>query len=402
MQNLVANNYPGLIDGAIPERLFSDTMTFLQPLYDCELLANYFNKNPEGWTDARKTAVSGMYTYGYCTSNGTRYPNARPSNCNAAVNDALTNDPAFKGQVARCTFQDNNIQAFGKDPATGFARNPFDNVGIQYGLVALNNGQISFDQFIDMNKKIGGMDVDGKVVDKRQVADSVALQAAYASGQVNEAGAGLNIIPVLDIRTWIDVTVATSTNLGNIDVHNAGHSKILRERMVKSNGNADNMVTVMTAEANGRGEGSIIQTVELKYLAYMDKWLTDIQNDKRNIPQAQKVRENRPAEAQNACYEDQYSRITDWATCEKLFPYSGHPRIAAGGPWTDDVFKCQTKAVDAKDYKVAPTAAQMDALKATFPNGVCDYTKPGVGQVPLAGTWLMFMGDARTVSIASN
>jgi hypothetical protein len=43
----------------------------------------------------------------------------------------------------------------------------------------------------------------------------------------------------------------------------------------------------------------------------------------------------------------------------------------------------------------------MDALKAAFPNGVCDYSKPGVGQVPLAGTWLMFMGDARTVSIAS-
>ena len=41
-------------------------------------------------------------------------------------------------------------------------------------------------------------------------------------------------------------------------------------------------------------------------------------------------------------------------------------------------------------------------LRATFPNGVCDYSKPGVGQVPLAGTWLMFMGDARTISIAAN
>ena len=103
----------------------------------------------------------------------------------------------------------------------------------------------------------------------------------------------------------------------------------------------------------------------------------------------------------NACYLDQYSRITDWDTCMKLFPYSGHPRIAAGGPQTDDVFKCQLKAIDAKDYKVAPTADQMNALKAAFPQGVCDYSKPGVGQVPLAGTWLQFQGDAKTKSLAS-
>jgi hypothetical protein len=317
------------------------------------------------------------------------------------VADAIGNDPAWKGKVVRCTFQDNNVQAFGTDPKTGFARNPFDNVGIQYGLVAYNAGKVSFDQFIDMNKKIGGMDVDGKIGADRQVADTAALTAAYASGQVNEGGAGLNTIPILDIRTWIDVTVGPNTNLGNIDVHNAAHSMILRARLVKSNGNADNMVTVMTAENNGRGEGSIIQTVELKYLTYLDKWVTDIQADKRNVPQAQKVRDNRPGEAANACYMDSYSRITDWATCEKLMPYSGHPRIAAGGPVTDDVFKCQLKAVDAKDYKTAPTADQTTALKAAFPQGVCDYSKPGVGHVPLAGTWLMFQGDAKTISLAA-
>jgi hypothetical protein len=402
-QDLIGNNYPGLLDGTIPERLYADTMTFLQPLYDCELLQAYFNKaDPNlGWTDARRTAVSGMATYGYCTSNGTRYPNARPTNCNAAVTDAIANDPAWKGKLVRCTFQDNNVQAFGTDAKTGFAKNPFDNVGIQYGLKALNEGKITMDQFIDLNKNIGGMDVDGKVVAARQVGDADALKAAYATGQVNEAGAGYNTTPILDIRTWIDITTGPNTNLGNIDVHNSAHSLILRARMVKSNGNADNMATIITAEGNGRGEGSIIQTVELKYLTYLDKWITDIQADKRSIPQAQKVRENRPSEMANACYQDQYSRITDWDECMKLFPYSGHPRIAAGGPQTDDVFKCQVKPIDAKDYKTAPSAAQMDALKAAFPQGVCDYTKPAVGQVPLAGTWLMFQGEAKTISLAS-
>jgi hypothetical protein len=399
-QNLIGNNYPGIMDAIIPQRLYADTMTFLQPLYDCELLVNYFNKNPEGWTDMRKQAVSGYATYSFCTANGTRYPNARPTNCNAAVTDAIANDPAWKGQSVRCTFQDNNVQAFGKD-AAGKARNPFDNVGIQYGLNALNEGKITFEQFADLNRKIGGLDIDGKLQANRMVGDTAALTAAYASGQVNMGGAGLKDIPVLDIRTWIDVTTGPNNNVGNIDVHDAGHSLILKARMQKSNGNTDNLVTVMTAEGTGRGAGSFIQIVELKYLTYLDQWLTAIQNDKRNIAQAIKVRENRPAEMRDACYLDQYSRITDWATCEKLMPYSHHPRFAAGGPVTADVFKCTTKPVTASDYKVAPTAAQLNTLREVFPSGVCDYTKPGVGQVPLAGTWLMFMGDARTVSIAS-
>ena len=104
----------------------------------------------------------------------------------------------------------------------------------------------------------------------------------------------------------------------------------------------------------------------------------------------------------NACYTDRVAAHHRLGYVQRRC--SRTPVIRASPPaarCTDDVFKCQLKAIDAKDYKVAPTAAQTDALKAAFPNGVCDYTKPGVGQVPLAGTWLMFMGDARTVSIAS-
>ena len=55
----------------------------------------------------------------------------------------------------RCTFQDNLVNIYGRDPKTGFARNPFDNVGVQYGLNALNEGKISFDQFLDLVDDVG-------------------------------------------------------------------------------------------------------------------------------------------------------------------------------------------------------------------------------------------------------
>ena len=40
----------------------------------------------------------------------------------------------------RCDVYDHTVNVYGKDPVTGFARRPLDNVGIQYGLKVLNAG----------------------------------------------------------------------------------------------------------------------------------------------------------------------------------------------------------------------------------------------------------------------
>jgi hypothetical protein len=87
------------------------------------------------------------------------------------------------------------------------------------------------------------------------------------------------------------------------------------------------------------------------------------------------------------------------AKCNKLFPFSGDARLAAGAPRTLDVFKCQLKPVSAADYKSKPNAAQLAKLKEIFPNGVCDYKKPGVEQVALAGTWAVFKGDGEFTNL---
>jgi hypothetical protein len=36
------------------------------------------------------------------------------------------------------------------------------------------------------------------------------------------------------------------------------------------------------------------------------------------------------------------------------------------------------------------TPQQVSRLQNVFPNGVCDWSKPGVEQQPLAGTWQFF------------
>ena len=52
----------------------------------------------------------------------------------------------------------------------------------------------------------------------------------------------------------------------------------------------------------------------------------------------------------------------------------------AGGPLAENILKCQLKPLDPSDYPAVPSPAQLARLAAVFPTGVCDWSKPGVGQ----------------------
>ncbi|HEY0447827.1 DUF6351 family protein [Actinophytocola sp.] len=54
------------------------------------------------------------------------------------------------------------------------------------------------------------------------------------------------------------------------------------------------------------------------------------------------------------------------------------------------MLKCRLRPLDLGDYPVRFTAAQQAQLRAAFPGGVCDYSRPGVGQRPPRGTWLEY------------
>src|SRR5262249_55584938 len=116
----------------------------------------------------------------------------------AAVPLALRYDPATNPTGARPTVYDENANVFGKNPATGFALRSFDNVGVQYGLAALNSGAISTTQFLNLNEKIGGYDQDENYVPQRTVGDAGAIKRAYESGLNLSGGGGMSQIPVFD------------------------------------------------------------------------------------------------------------------------------------------------------------------------------------------------------------
>ena len=391
-QHLLGNNYPGLLDGVMPGRAFPDQMSFMNPLFDCELLVNAVNRSSLSWTQAQKTALSGYQDFGYCVSNGTRYPNLRANNCNAvSVPPALVYNPITNPGGARCTYQDNLVNVFGVDPSTGFARRPFDNVGIQYGLIALNAGAISFDQFIDINAHAGGQDIDGNITANRMVGDPTALALAYQTGRVNEFGAGLASVPIIDVRSYLDIVMPD----GSVDVHNSYHSGVNRARLLAANGNVANQVIVTVPTAGNLTLDITTRTAPLAIVSrqlfdLMDQWLANIAADVAQGTQAQKVARNKPAALVDSCYNASLQKITNAAQCAQMFPYYRDPRLAAGTPATDDYFKCALKPVDPADYQPALTTGQLAMIASVFPGGVCDYSKPPVGKTPLANTWLSY------------
>ena len=397
-QHLIAQDYPGLYDGIMPWRSYSDVLTFNTPINDCNLLVNYFNSTERPFTDIQMREVSGKISFGYCTQPATRFPNLSPDNCDTSVAERMTSEPELWAEV-RCTYQDNLVNVYGIDPATGFARSPWDNVGVQYGLKAFNDGIITFDQFADLNARIGGHDINGVIVPgERAYANPDAVRIAYETGRLNTGDGGLRTIPILDVRGYTDgICTAAPCPPGearDVDVHDGYHSLVTRARLRKANGNIDNHVRFVMHEVGHRGSESILGSVSPEAVAVLDDWVTGVLADTSQLGQIEKVGAHRPAGFVDACYTSATTKITDMDRCGQLFPIGTDARMVAGAPAANDVLKCTLKPVDRSDYTGSLTAAELAGLREIFPEGVCDWTQPGVGHVALAGTWAFYSGDA--------
>src|SRR5690606_17052460 len=75
---------------------------------------------------------------------------------------------------------------------------------------------------------------------------------------------------------------------------------------------------------------------------------------------------------------------SDSGSCASSYPVGIGTRAAAGEPGAADIAKCQLKpvatALSDGTYQVSFNTAQRNRLTALFASGVCDWSKPGVGQ----------------------
>jgi hypothetical protein len=391
----IASAYPGLIDGLQPQCTYADAYTPFIEVPDCgDLQANYYVNNPNGQalTPAQRSAINGHDNTGFCAVWITSFLPAldptRAQNCAFPANYPLVyskNNP--KG--LRCAILDHAMSALGTftDP-DGITRvnGIVDNVGVQYGLKALRDGVISAEEYVRVNEGVGGYDSDLVWHTQRSQARPEALAIHYRAGFVSD-GRQLAKVPIIDMR-------GNQNPAG--DIHGNWRPYSVRDRLDRDAGGHGNQVIWKFNSATGATPpGSALLR---KAFTTMDAWLTAIEADHSANPIEVKVRNNRPAAAVDFCIATVGANDSDLNTTFGLedpacpVKQQASPRQGAGGPRAENIYKCQLKPLvfTDPDYGGAQfTNDEKGRLKAVFPDGVCNWNVPGVGQVPV-NPWTTF------------
>jgi hypothetical protein len=414
LQYLTADNYPGILDGIIAASTFPDAYSIASGAGDAPLLHRAFATSahwpeydeaiaarfPAEWSpdlEARLHRLRAVSGFGSWALNLTWLTgNSRNVDPSIYVGRYVPEDQLYHPELnpggIRATIYEAGRNVWGTDPETGFARRPVDNVGVQYGLLALEAGVITPEEFVELNERVGGLDIDGRHVPERMDAPEDLVALAYRTGRVLNGGMGLAEVPMLNLGVYQDLV-----ELG-ADYHDRFRDFSVRARLLRENGHFDNHVMW---HAHPRAIPP--DFTGLEPLRLMDAWVTAIGSDTRDVPRARKVIDHRPAGLTDRCTlpDGSHHTGTQWPPedaanpCIRELPPAGDPRIAAGTPIANDVIKCRLKPLARADYGVEFTAAQWQRMEQVFPGGVCDWERPGVGQQPPIGTWLHFDSPGR-------
>ncbi len=394
-QQWIANAYPGIYQGILPTCSFPDTWSSATQVMDYHLLRAYFEDPGKwgpgvAWSPSQFGTVEGnpLPVDAVVSDIGFFSAIVPTHDCGGIADDQRYN-PATKPDGVRCAISDLAINVFGprapsvwgaseKKVGHGFAGIAVDNVGVQYGLKALKAGEILPSQFVDLNQRIGGLDIDITPTANRIAADRPALARAYRSGMINEAN-NLDRTAIIDCR-GPDPGAA----------HDSYRAFAVRQRLDREHGShANQLIWEGPAPLIGDtvcGQNSLIA---------MDRWLAAVRADRSKTPVAQKLVKDKPAGLGDECFSGSGQKVSDGLCGEAVVPVYGTPRTAAGDALTTDANKCQLKPLDRADYPVLLTDAQFAQLKTIFPDGVCDFSKPGVDQQPTV-PWLRY-GSAKKV-----
>jgi Tannase-like family of unknown function (DUF6351) len=438
-QTIYAQDFPGLLDGLIPSHPYPDMITQINPVGDCELAEFYFDVsnayyngglNPLWLSWPNRQLIEGMrgingFQSAYAPPGGSipwspaqrgsdeciegwygltpevinpQWPEINPNNL-----------PESEMAGVHWDYYDDLKNIFGVNSDNGYAYNTFDNVGVQYGLLSLRRGEITPQEFLNINAGIGGwmkswdmpapgypFDPTSSVLDfwsqtdaydvaspgfagiaPRSVGDPQAMENAYRSGLVF-MGAIHN--PIINLMAYLEP---------ELNMHSSREVFAIRQRLIDARGNAHNQVIWGLP---GTANVSVFTEIATQALDLETRWLTT---------------GKRPKGAMDACFDENGTLIAEgphvWdgettgamdgnpsddpspGPCTQQYPIYSSSRLLAGDQISEMTFKCALKPVDTAltdgTYgNVTFTSPQAAELKDIFPDGVCDYSQPDQGR----------------------
>ncbi|MFC7358693.1 DUF6351 family protein [Nocardioides astragali] len=403
-QHTVANAYPGIYQGLVTTCSYPDVMSPGAQFADYHLMRAYFEDPARWapgvvWSPTQIADVEGHLTpVNAVTADEGLFKSAiNPEHPCDGVPAPVAGDTATRfdsdtnpGGV-RCDILTLMRNQLGPRPESvwssqekaaghGFAGLPFGNRGVQYGLKAVQGGRITPEQFVDLNEKIGGLDVNADPIAGRTAGDPASIANAYRTGLLNE---------------FTHTSDVAMINHGGPDpgiAHDYSHAVWSHLRLQRSQGHTDNRIewfgpTPLLGDTRWPTEAFIA----------MDGWLARVEKDRRSVPLARKIVEDRPDSLADRCIADGVPGVVCRADLART--NLSTPRQESGGPAANDVLACQLKPLDRAGYRLPRglpipfTDGQWARLQAVFPDGVCEWALPGIGQGP-ASTWLGY-GTAR-------
>ncbi len=349
---------------------------------DYQLTRNYF-ENPTKWgtgvvwTPAQIAAVQGHPNYANSVELSTLYwPTlADPSYPCAGVSSSQLWSPS-NPTGTRCDLEDYMINLFGPykgDNPYGYAGIPLDDVGVQYGLLPLEEGLITPEQFIDLNEKIGGYDNNYDTTTARMTAEEPALTNDYKGGGIDETN-NLTDVAIIDLR---------GPDAGSF--HDAYRSWAIRARLEQAEGHFPTNDVIWFGETPLIGDPDYAAEA----LVAMDGWLSAVEADHRNLNLEQKIADDRTSTVHDRCSDipdvDQVVVPGVGEVCQSPLVQTrfATPRMEAGESIATDQEKCQLEPLSQSSYyPVVFSDQEWAELEQIFPNGVCDWSEPGVDQRP--------------------
>lgn len=394
MQQMIANQYPGIFQGIIPMSSIHSSWYLPSVINECRLLARYFTEtSPELWSeDSERLAVDGHRSEEVRAFFNEVFGAPLTAGNDPRTGTGLPPEQTYRADDnpsgARGTLQDYQVNYLGRRPPAvwtaaeraagrGFAHYPWDNTGVQYGLAALLDRRISVEQFVDLNAKVGGVDLDGALVAERTDADPEGIARLHRCGLVNDY-AHMDTVAILDLRN--------PEHEDPIRTHTQFHTWVTRAGLLAAHGHADNHVAWIVP---GFSTGSV--PTEAAFLA-MDRWLAAVEDDTGPRTPAEKVAANKPDDLTDGIRTLEGDQRGDLAAYRRTYPSYGDARLVAacGDLRAYRVAKPQLRPLRRDDYPgVVFTDDQWRRLETAFPQGVADWAAPGVAATPSV-PWLSY------------
>ncbi|MDH3747373.1 MAG: DUF6351 family protein [Gammaproteobacteria bacterium] len=434
-QYLIDQNRPGLLDAGIAMYSYPDMVTQVTRVMDCELLEYYFDvvdaDNDKWQTWSQRSWIEGFnarddlpnefnqlralqalsrgewptWADGH-TECSRSWRNLTPQIANPNYTYFASLFAPDVAEQVPWTYWDNLKRVYGTD-TDGLGLRTYDNVGVQYGLQALKQRQITIAEFLKLNDNIGGWKPANEMTPERfwrsggaqsSLADisvwsnhnmtakpsadrpaprnegnADAIAAAYRSGQVF---LGQPSMPIIDFRHYLE---------SELDMHHSLQSFSARLRMLRQQGHADTQIIWSANDPYTPLEDAF---------DLLDRWLENIRADA-----SLSAADAKPVDATDRCYTDTGQLIASgdgvwdgiWnkkkdGECMKTYPIFSNPRIVAGDDYAGDIFKCHLQSVDEAIargvYAPIDVSAQRDELQRVFPTGVCDYSLGDAARPP--------------------